>query len=334
MNRMMRWTLASAALIVGALTVGSSAQVQTVTMRLHHSAPLVHQITLALHAFAQDVEARSNGEIDVDVVTRPRPVIPSSQFVTALTEGTIEAAAMPNFQWTTVIPEMNFSVIPYLSTDLAQIEAFPTSPAAEFLERKLNELEVRTLAWMHVTRTTVITSAERPIREPADLEGLRIRTLNDFSGVPFAEVSAIPGPLGAGRVYAAIEAGDLDAVMTDVSSSVGLRLDEVHKAATLAPYFSAFYHLFVSPAWLDDLAPRHRAAIEKAAADLVSTTVTITEARAAASVDVLRARGVSLHVQTDAERRAWIEAMQQPTIDAFEREVPGGGAFLALLPKE
>jgi C4-dicarboxylate-binding protein DctP len=181
---------------------------------------------------------------------------------------------------------------------------------------------------------SVITSVERPIVEPGDFEGLRIRTVNEFSGVPFAAVSARPGPLGAGRVYAEIEAGNLDAVMTDVSSSVGLRLDEVQKAATLAPYFSAFYHLFVSTTWLDGLAPRHRRAIEEAASTLVSTAVTITEARAAASVDILRARGVALHVQTDAERQAWIDAMQGPTIDAFERQVPGGKAFLELLPKE
>ena len=308
------------------------AEAQPVTMRIQHTAPLVHQITLALHAFAQDVEARSNGEVVVDVVTRPRTVVPGAEVVAAGAAGALEAAAMPNFRWTDAIPEMNFSVIPYLFTDLAQIRAFSASPAAERLEDKLNALGVKTLTWMHVTRTSLITSVERPIVAPGDFEGVRIRTVNEFAGVPLQAVSAVPQAVGAGRVYAAIEAGTLDAIVTDVASAVGLRLDEVQGAGTLAPYFSAFYHLFVNPAWLDGLSVLQREAVESAATALETTAIAITEARAAASIDVLRARGMDLHVQTDAEQDAWRAAMQGPAIESFERAVPGGEAFLALLP--
>jgi C4-dicarboxylate-binding protein DctP len=303
-------------------------------MRLQHSAPLVHQITLALHAFAQDVGARSDGEVVVDILTRPRTLVPGGELIPAVASGALEAAATPNFQWTDVIPEMNFSVIPYLFTDLAQIRAFSTSPAAELLETRLNAVGVETLTWMHVTRTSLITSRERPIVAVADFDGLRVRTVNEFAGVPLAAVSAVPQRLGAGSVYAAIEAGTLDAITTDVASAVGLRLYEVQGAGTLAPYFSAFYHLFVNPAWLDGLSARQSEAIEGAAAALEETAITITEARAAASIDVLRAQGMDLHVQTEAERDAWRAAIQPTAIERFTRVVPGGEAFLAMLPRE
>ncbi|HAK55366.1 MAG TPA: C4-dicarboxylate ABC transporter [Acidobacteria bacterium] len=329
--------LRTAALVTALAVLVSSApaaDAQPVTMRIQHSAPLVHQITLALHAFAQDVEARSSGEVVVDILTRPRTLVPGGEVVAAVASGALEAAAIPNFQWTDAIPEMNFSVIPYLFTDLAQIRAFSTSPAAELLEDQLNALGARTLIWMHVTRTSLITSQERPIVAPADFAGLRVRTVNEFAGVPLEAVDAVPQRLGAGSVYAAIEAGTLDAITTDVASAVGLRLYEVQGAGTVAPYFSAFYHLFVNPGWLDGLSARQRKAVDDAAAALEATTVTITEARAAASIDVLRANGMDLHLQTEAEQAAWRAAMQPPALEAFARDVPDGEAFLALLPRE
>ncbi len=240
---------------------------EPVIMRIHHTAPLDHQITLALHAFALDVEERSNGRIDVDVVTKPRPMIPAPQFAKAVASGELEAACMPNFLWTGTIPQMGFSMIPYLFTEKQQMEAFPESRAAEYLEDKLAAQGVKTLAWLHVTRATVFTS-ERPILEPGVFKGLRIRTMSEVARYPFEKVGGKPQRLTAGFVPAAIERGELDAVMTDVSSSIGLELYELHKSATLAPYFSAFYHLYVDPDWLDNLAPELRRAVVEASETL------------------------------------------------------------------
>ena len=304
---------------------------EPVIMRIHHTAPLDHQITLALHAFALDVEERSNGRIDVDVVTKPRPMIPAPNFAKAVARGELEAACMPNFLWTGTIPQMGFSMIPYLFTEKQQMEAFPVSRAADYLEDKLAAQGVKTLAWLHVTRATVFTS-EHPILEPGDFEGLRIRTMSDFARYPFEKVGGKPQRLSAGLVPAAIERGEFDAVMTDVSSSVGLELYELHESATLAPYFSAFYHLYVDPAWLDSLAPELRRGVVEAGETLTTTAVTITEARAAASADILRAEGVALHVQSPEEADAWKQVMQNVAIEAFEKEVPEGKEFLELLP--
>ena len=75
--------------------------------------------------------------------------------------------------------------------------------------------------------------------------------MTNYSRSPFESLGATARVLEAGDVYKTIQAGGVDAVMTDISSAIGLKLFEVQKFATVTPYFSAFYHLYVSPAWLN-----------------------------------------------------------------------------------
>jgi C4-dicarboxylate-binding protein DctP len=303
-------------------------------MRIHTTSSPGHQIAMALHLFALDVAKRSDGEVRVEIVSRSiGEIVPPPIFVESVADGTIEAACMPNFIWTRHIPEMNFSLIPYFFTRENQIRDFPASRAAAFLESKINEQGVRTLSWLHVTRMSAFTSANEPLVGIDDFKDLRIRTLNDFGLTVFRAAGATPVNLVAGDVRAAISDGKIDAVMTDVSSSTGgsYSLYEVHKHATIAPFFSAFYHLFVSPQWLDGLSGSQRSAVIEAGRELDSTAFLITEARAADSLDVMRANGMQVHIQTPRERQAWQNAMQKVSLDAFTDSFADGAKLVELL---
>ena len=324
-------------LSVAALFAACSAATakDAVVMRIVHTAPLDHQITLALHAFALDVEERTKGDVVVDVITKPRnsdPPISPPHFIEAVAKGTVEAACMPNFLWTRDIPQLDFSMVPFLYTGLGQMRAFPDSQAAQTIEKEINRHGVKTLAWLDVTRLTLMTSSNSPIVVPADFRSRHVRVLDEFSKRPFEQLGATPMVLEASEVHGAIEAGKLDSVMTDISSAIGLKLYEVQKYATVTPYFSAFYHLYVNPAWLARLSPTDRAAVEAAGKQLEKTAVTITEAKAAASLDILRTAGVAVHVQTPEERRQWQDAMQGPALVAFKSLSPAAASIVSQLP--
>lgn len=327
------WLLMSLSALVAAST--AAAAKDAVVMRIVHTAPLDHQITLALHAFALDVEERTKGDVMVDVITKPRnsdPPISPPHFIEAVAKGTVEAACMPNFLWTKDIPQLDFSMVPFLFTGLDQMRAFPDSQAARSIEKDINRHGVKTLAWLDVTRLTLMTSSSGPIVAPADFQGRHIRVLDEFSKRPFEQLGATPEMLEASEVHHAIEAGKLDSVMTDISSAIGLKLYEVQKYATVTPYFSAFYHLYVNPAWLARLSPADRTAVEAAGKQLEKTAATITEAKAAASLDILRAQGVALHIQTPDERKQWRDAMQGPALAAFKALSPAASGIVSQLP--
>jgi C4-dicarboxylate-binding protein DctP len=295
-----------------------------VTMRLSHQFPPSHHNARVMASFAEDVAARSNGQVQVQVFPAEQLARAGENFP-GVARGAFEAAAAVNFQWGTTIPEMNAVTIPYLFTDIARIRRFPGSDAARFLEAALERRAVRNLMWLYTTRQSIFTSSRRPIVNLEDFRGLKIRGLNALTDNALTAVGAAPSAMPGPEVPQALQSGVLDAGLTDLSAAVSRRFYEFQRFGTVAPYFSVISHVYVNPRWWAGLAAPQRTAIEAAARKAEQDQMQVTEDTAAAAVGELRARGMTIHEQTSAETATWRAAMQQPVVDAFLRMAPDGG---------
>jgi len=320
---MRRRHLLAAALATPALPRLASAQA-AVTMRLSHQFPPSHHNASVIAAFAEDVKARSNGEVAVQVFPAQQLARAGENFP-GVARGAFEAAAAVNFQWGTTIPEMNAPTIPYLFTDFARIRRFPGSEAAKFLEAQLARRAVVNLMWLYTTRQSIFTSNSKPIINLADFQGLKIRGLNALTDHALSAVGAAPSAMPGPEVSQALQSGVLDAGLTDISAAVSRRYYEIQKFGTVAPYFSVISHVYVNPRWFNGLAPAHRTAIEAAARKAEQDQMQITEDTATAALVTLRERGMTIHEQTAAEAATWQAAMQPPVLTAFNRLAPEGG---------
>lgn len=321
MNR--RHLLAASAAAIAAPAIGARAQA-AVTMRLSHQYPPPHHNARVIAAFAQDVAARSNGQVQVQVFPAEQLARAGENFP-GVARGAFEAAAAVNFQWGTTLPEMNCVTIPYLFTDRARVARFPGSDAARYLEGLLERRAVKNLMWLYTTRMSIFTSNRKPIVALEDFRGLKIRGLNALTDNSLTAVGAAPSSMPGPEVSQALQSGVLDAGLTDVSAAVSRRYYEIQKFGTVAPYFTVYSHVYVNPRWFNGLRPEHRAAIEAAARKAEQDQITVTEETAAAAVTELRAKGMTIHEQTPAESATWSAAMQRPVIDAYLRLAPEGG---------
>jgi C4-dicarboxylate-binding protein DctP len=315
-----RQLLAAAGLALPGL---ARAQAQ-VTMRLSHQFPPSHHNARVVAAFAEDVAARSSGQVQVQVFPAEQLARAGENFP-GVARGAFETAAAVNFQWGTTIPEMNVVTIPYLFTDIARIRRFPGSELARFLEGLLERRAVKNLMWLYTTRMSIFTSNRRPIVNLEDFRGLKIRGLNALTDHALTAVGAAPSAMPGPEVPQALQSGVLDAGLTDVSAAVSRRFYEIQRFGTVAPYFSVISHVYVNPRWWNGLSATHRGFIEAAARKAEQDQMQVTEDTAAAAVGELRARGMTIHEQTAAETAAWRAAMQQPVVDAFLRLAPEGG---------
>ncbi|MEO5700223.1 MAG: TRAP transporter substrate-binding protein DctP [Casimicrobiaceae bacterium] len=322
------WVVAAAAL---AFTVGASAQ--TVVMRISHQVPPAHHMTKLLEGFAADVKNRTNGQVEVQLYGSEQLAKAAENFP-AVARGTIEAAMSVNFQWGTTIPEMSATLIPYAMGDLEKIKRFPASEARRFLDQKLEQRGVKSLAWLYITRETIITSGNKPIVNLDDFKGVKIRGLNTLTDNALTAVGAAPSAMPGSEVYQALQSGVLDAGLTDVSAAYSRKYYEVQKAGTVGPIFTIYFHMYVNPAWWGKLSPAHRQALEAAAAKAEQEAITVTEATAAAAIKDLQTKGMAIHVQTPQEQKTWAGAMRKPVVDAFVKSAPEGGPkIIELLDK-
>jgi C4-dicarboxylate-binding protein DctP len=295
-----------------------------VTMRLSHQYPPAHHIARLLETFAADVGRRSNGAVAVQTFPAEQLARVAENFP-GVARGAFEAAVATNFTWGNTIPEMSAPTIPFLFTDLPRIQKFPGSEAAQFLDAQSERRGVKTIGWLFTTRASIFTSGRRPLVNLADFQGVKIRGLNPLIDTALRAAGAAPAATPAPEVAQALATGVLDAGLTDVSAAVSRRFYEVQKFGTIAPYFCVFTQVYVNPRWFAALSPAQRTAIEEAGRAAEGEAMTITEATAAAAIGELREKGMTIHLQTEAETEAWKAVMQRPVIDAFLRAAPEGG---------
>jgi len=318
------------ALLVSA--VAPVALAQAVVMRISHQVPPAHHLTKLLQEFAADVKARTSGQVDVQLFGSEQLAKAGENFP-QVARGNIEAAMSVNFQWGTTIPEMSATLVPYYMTDLAQIKRFPTSEARRFLDRKLEARGVHSVAWLYITRESIFTSGKKPLVTLDDFKGVKIRGLNSLTDHALTAVGAVPSAMPGSEVYQALQAGVLDAGLTDLSAAYSRKYYEIQKYGTVAPYFTIFFHMYVNPQWWAKLSSAHRQAIEAAAAKTEQDAFAVTEATAADALVQLKAKGMTIHVQTPEEQATWRAAMQKPVIDAFLKSAPEDGPKILELLK-
>jgi C4-dicarboxylate-binding protein DctP len=328
MFRFVRRTLL--ALLAG--FAASAALAQPVVMRISHQVPPAHHLTKLLQGFAADVKARTNGSVDVQLFGSEQLAKAGENFP-QVARGNIEAAVSVNFQWGTTIPEMSATLVPYYMTDVAKIRRFVTSDARRLLDQKLEAHGVHSVGWFYITRESIFTSSKKPIVALDDFKGIKIRGLNSLTDHALTAVGAAPSAMPGSEVYQALQAGVLDAGLTDLSAAYSRKYYEIQKYGTVAPYFTIFFHLYVNPQWWAKLAPAQRQAIEAAAAKTEQDAFTVTEQTAADALGQLKGKGMEIHVQTPDEQAKWRAAMQQPVIDAFLKSAPQDGAKVLELLK-
>jgi C4-dicarboxylate-binding protein DctP len=297
---------------------------QPVVMRVSHQVPPAHHLSKLLQEFANDVKARTNGTVDVQLFGSEQLAKAGENFP-QVARGNIEAAVSVNFQWGATIPEMSVTLIPYYMTDLEKIKRFTTSDARKLLDEKLEAHGVHSVGWFYITRQSIFTSGKKPIITLDDFKGLKIRGLNSLTDHALTAVGAAPSAMPGSEVYQALQAGVLDAGLTDLSAAYSRKYYDIQKYGTVAPYFTVFFHLYVNPQWWSKLTPAQRQAIDAAAAKVEQDAFTVTEATAADALVQLKAKGMQIHVQTPEEEATWRAAMQKPVLDAFQKSAPQDG---------
>ena len=315
--------LGRAVLAIASLWAGV-AVAQPVVMRISHQVPPAHHMTKLLEGFAADVKQRTKGQVEVQLFGSEQLSKAGENFP-AVAKGNIEAAMSVNFQWGTTIPEMSATLIPYFLTDLEKIKRFPTSDARKFLDQKLEQRGVHSVAWLYITRESIFTSSKKPLIALDDFKGVKIRGLNSLTDNALTAVGAAPSAMPGSEVYQALQAGVLDAGLTDLSAAYSRKYYEVQKYGTVTPFFTIFFHMYVNPEWWAKLKPEYRTAIEAAAAKAEQEAFPITEATAAAALKDLQTKGMTIHVQTPPEQQTWKAAMQKPVMDAFLKSAPTDG---------
>ena len=301
-------------------------------MRCSHQLPPAHHIAQVVDRWAAEVEAASEGELDVQVFGADS-LVGARENIIATAKGDIECAFSLNFQWGKTLPMMNVTVAPFAFGDLEIWRKWPDSEAAAFLSDKLLEKGVRNVVWMFQTNSSVFTTKGRFLIKPEDFQGVKMRGLTPPFDASLAAMGATPTAMPGSEVYQALATGVIDAAVTDVAAAVSRKYYEVQDHFTVVPVLSAYLHGYVNPAWYDGLSDKSKAALESAGKKAALWAIEASDAAGTGGPDQLREKGVNVHIATDEENAALAAAMRPAFDKAFGDGDPDSAKLIELLGK-
>lgn len=301
---MQRTTFVRGALALAAALLAPAAQAQAVKLTLGHGAAPGNPRHEAALLFADRVKAKTGGRIEIQVAHSAQ-LGDDAAMVTALRSGTLDISANSQGAMANVVPEYSALGLPFLFADSQKAWQLLDGPVgAELAKRTAAKGMVVLGQWDNGIRH--VTNSKRPIKVPADLKGLKIRTPPDTMTVDIMQaLGADTQQIKFAELYVALQQGVVDGQENPLANIASAKLYEVQKYLTLTGHkYEANPFVMSKRSW-DKLSAADQKAFTEAAAEATQTQRRLSKEADEKLVAELKAKGV----QVDSiDRKAFVEA--------------------------
>ncbi|GAK98060.1 TRAP-type C4-dicarboxylate transport system [Nonlabens tegetincola] len=279
-------------LFVG-LTISCKQTSDVKVMYLGHTLPQTHPVHKGIVEFQKALEKKSNGSLKVKIF--PDAQLGSEREVLELLQiGSVAATKVSAATLSNFVPEYNVFGIPYLFRDKQhQFDVLENEIGKSILE-KGDEFWLRGLCYYDAGSRSFYTS-DKAIRTPEDLEGLKIRVMNNQMAINM--VNSMGGsatPLAYGELYTAIQQGVVDGAENNPPSFVSSNHYEISKYYTLDQHSSLPDVLLIGTKYWDKLSEQEKSWVQQAADESAQAQKVFWNESVEESMKVARKAGVEI----------------------------------------
>lgn len=230
--------LACGALVAGAATLtafGASAQdMPELTLKFGHPYNEDHPLARGAQRFADLVAERSGGNIEIEVF--PNSTIGSSRdLVEAMQIGVVDFALVPTTNVASFYSPLDIFYLPFVFRDREHAYAVADGPVGQGLyDDMLDKIGIRTLA-MFESGFRTITTRDKVVDEPSDMEGVKFRVVNNPLNVAtFNALGANSTPMAFSEVFTGLQQGTVDGQDNPIGNVRAMGFDKVQGNITLS----------------------------------------------------------------------------------------------------
>lgn len=260
----------------------------------------------AANAFKEKIEELSNGEITAEVkaggvLGGEREVLEGMQI------GSIEMAVTSTGPIGGFVPSTYVLDLPFLFKDYASARAVLDGPIGQGLLDDFEPVGLVALGWGE-NGFRYITNSRKPIQTPEDLQGLKIRTMeNDIHLGAFSAMDAAPLPMSFNEVITALQQGTIDGQENPMSILISNRIWEAQKYATLTGHFYSPAVIVMSKIHWDQLTEEEQGWVREATAAAVAANRAYVDNDEKRGLAMLRENG--MEVIDTIDQAAFAEAV-------------------------
>ncbi|ETX27193.1 DctP family TRAP transporter solute-binding subunit [Roseivivax isoporae] len=241
------------------------------------------------------------------------------QVLEAMLQGDVQFAAPSLSKFEQFTKVFRIFDLPFMFKNIEAVDAFQASEAGQAMKESMVRRGVLGLEFWHNGMKQL--SANKPLIEPADAQGLKFRVQpSEVLKAQFEALGASPQPMAFSEVYGALQTGVVDGQENTWSNVYGQKFFEVQDGTTETNHGALDYLVVVSTDWWDGL----DAGVRDQLATILNEVTTernaaVAEVDAQARQAILDAGGEIRELTTE-QRQMWVDAML-PVWDQFIDDV-------------
>lgn len=206
----------------------------TYSIRVAYSVPEDHASHIAGLAFKEDIEAKSDGKIKVELYPNGQLYTSDREAVEAVQLGNIEMTVVATPTMATFKKEFSIFDMPFLFDTREAAYKAMDGDLGNALNEKLTDIGLVSLGYGENGFRHLLNN-KRPIEKPEDMKGLKMRVIeNKVYEDMFNELGANSSPLAFGEVYSAMQQGVFDGMDNPISLVHSMKFYEVQDYLTLS----------------------------------------------------------------------------------------------------
>ncbi|WP_137893394.1 TRAP transporter substrate-binding protein [Ramlibacter sp. 2FC] len=293
-------TTIAGSLLAMTLALPQLAQAQAVKLRLAHSGAEAETQHAAALEFARQVKARTGGQVEIQVY--PASVLGNDNTAIAgVRGGTIDLCTSGTPYFTGMVGRMNVLDLPYIFASAEHAYKVLDGAIGRDLLDELEGHGLKGLAYWEVGFRS-LTNSRRPVRQPEDIKGLKIRTTpNPAHLKAFQIFGAAPTPMPIAEVFSALENKAVDGQENPVGIVRGAKLYEVQKYMSMTRHAYTAMPVVMNKAKFASLSPAQQQALTEAALAAGSLQRELIRKSEAGDIAFLRANGVQVEENINPE---------------------------------
>ena len=296
-------------------TGSSSTEEKTVTLRMASvvaNSELEERKTgmaAGLMTWIDTVEAESGGTIQIDLYPDSQLASGTDAIVNGIQTGAFEVAHFTTGNWASysnAFAELN---VPYLYTNYDEVHSILDGDIGQAMKDQLEQdvSGIKPLAYISIGFRNV--TASKPIQTVADMQGLKIRTMDDALQIAAMEaMGCTVTSVNISELYSALQTKMIDAEENPLSTIYSNKFYEVNPYCCLTRHSYTSTFVFMNADVYNSLSDNQKAAIDKANEAATAASKTAAEAAEAEYEELLEAEGMTIYQPTAEELAGFQEA--------------------------
>jgi tripartite ATP-independent transporter DctP family solute receptor len=214
--------------------------------------------------FQQYVHDQTNGEVEVKIFPNGQ-LGGDRQETEAVALGTLQMTIPATAVLTTYSPKFGILDLPFVFKDVDATFAALDGELGADLDKYLLKVGLRNLGYGY-NGARSITTGTKPIEEPADLKGIKMRVMESPVFIDmFKALDANPTPMSFGEVYTGLQQGTVDGQENSPSLVYSMKFNEVQKYYSLTNHVQGILAMLINEKFYNSLKPEHQKVVSEGA---------------------------------------------------------------------